>query len=46
MLGKMMDSISKPSGSMSYAQLAAATIFVITVALAWRQVVAYILREA
>lgn len=45
MLGNMMDTLSKPSGSMSWTQLAAATVFVLVVAVAWRQVTLYITRE-
>lgn len=38
MLGKVMDSLSRPSSGMSWVQLAGATVFVIVVAVAWRQV--------
>jgi hypothetical protein len=45
MLSKLMDSLSEPSKSMTWTQLAGAVVFVITVALIWRQVVLYIMRE-
>jgi hypothetical protein len=45
MWGDMMDTLSRPSGSMSWIQLGAATIFVLVVAVAWRQVTLYITRE-
>ena len=45
MLGNLMDSLAAPSKSMTWTQLGAATIFVIAVAVAWRQVTLYIMRE-
>lgn len=45
MLGRMMTSLSAPSGGMTWTQLAAATIFVLTVIIAWRQVTFFIMRE-
>ncbi len=45
MIGKVMDTLAEPSPSMSWAQLAGATVFVITVAIAWRQVVHFIMDE-
>lgn len=45
MLGKIMDSLHAPSKSMTWTQLAGATVFVIVVAIAWRQVTLYIVRE-
>lgn len=45
MLGRIASSLSSPGGSLTWAQLAAATVFVITVAIAWRQVTLYIMRE-
>ncbi len=45
MLGKVMDSIHAPAPGMSWIQLGAATIFVLVVAVGWRQVTLYIMRE-
>lgn len=45
MLAKLVTSLSAPSKTMSWTQLAGATVFVITVALMWRQVTLYIMRE-
>jgi hypothetical protein len=45
MLGKMIDGLKTPSQSMTWQQLAATTVFVLTVAIAWRQVTLYIMRE-
>jgi hypothetical protein len=45
MLGRMMNSLSEPGKGMTWTQLAAATVFVLVVALAWRQVTFYIMRE-
>jgi hypothetical protein len=45
MLSRVFSSLSAPSGGMSWKQLAAATVFVITVALLWRQVTLFIMRE-
>lgn len=38
MLGRVMDSLARPSSGMSWIQLAGATVFVIVVAVGWRQV--------
>lgn len=38
-------SLSAPSQSMSWTQLAAATVFVLVVAIAWRQITLMIMRE-
>jgi hypothetical protein len=45
MLSKIASSLSSPSKTMTWTQLAGATVFVIVVALAWRQVTFYIMRE-
>jgi len=45
MLGNVMDSLGRPSQGMTWAQLAAATVFVLVVAVAWRQIIFYIMRE-
>ena len=45
MLGRMMDALGSPSKGMTWTQLAGATVFVLVVALAWRQVTFYIMRE-
>lgn len=45
MLGNVMDSLGRPSNSMSWTQLAAATVFVLVVAVGWRQITFYIMRE-
>jgi hypothetical protein len=45
MLGKIMDSVHAPAPGMTWTQLGAATVFVIVVAVAWRQVTLYIMRE-
>lgn len=45
MLGRMMDAIHAPSKSTTWTQLAAATVFVLMVAVAWRQVTLYVMRE-
>jgi hypothetical protein len=45
MLGDVMDSLARPSNSMSWAQLAAATVFVLVVMVGWRQITFYIMRE-
>lgn len=45
MLGRLMSSLSAPGSGLSWTQLAAATVFVITVAIAWRQVTFHIMRE-
>lgn len=45
MLGSIMDTLRRPGGSMTWTQLGAATVFVITVAIAWRQITFYIMRE-
>jgi hypothetical protein len=42
---KIASALSTPTKNTSWVQLAAATIFVITVALAWRQVTFFIMRE-
>lgn len=38
-------SLKQPSDAMSWTQLAAATVFVLVVAFAWRQVTLMIMRE-
>lgn len=43
-LTSLKSAVTKPSESMSWMQLAAATIFVVVVLFAWRQVV-YVARE-
>jgi hypothetical protein len=45
MLGKMMDALKSPGGDFTWTQLAGATVFVLVVALMWRQVTHYIMRE-
>lgn len=45
MLDKISSNLQAPSSGMSWAQLAGATVFVIVVALAWRQVTLFIMRE-
>ena len=45
MLGSVMDSLAKPSTGMTWTQLAAATVFVLVVAVGWRQITFYIMRE-
>jgi hypothetical protein len=45
MLGRMMDALSSPAKGLTWTQLAGATVFVLAVALAWRQVTFYIMRE-
>jgi|HubBroStandDraft_2_1064218.scaffolds.fasta_scaffold2259927_1 hypothetical protein len=45
MLGSVMDSIKAPSSNMTWTQLAAATVFVLVVAVGWRQITFYIMRE-
>jgi hypothetical protein len=45
MTSRLGTALQTPSSSMSWVQLAAATIFVVVVLVAWRQVVRYILRE-
>lgn len=45
MLSNITKSLQAPSQSMTWTQLAGATVFVITVALLWRQVTLYIMRE-
>ena len=39
MLSQIMDRLKTPTSNMSWSQLAAATVFVIVIAIAWRQVV-------
>lgn len=46
MLSKIFESLSSPGGGLTWTQLAGATIFVITVAIMWRQVTFFIMREA
>lgn len=41
----MLASLKAPSQSMTWTQLAAAVVFVLVVALMWRQVTLYIMRE-
>ena len=45
MLSRISSALSAPSSGMTWTQLAGATIFVICVALAWRQVTHFIMRE-
>jgi len=45
MLSRIADALRQPTRSMTWTQLAAATVFVIAVALMWRQVTLYIMRE-
>ena len=45
MLGRMMDALKAPASGLSWTQLAGATVFVIVVALAWRQVVLWGMKE-
>jgi hypothetical protein len=45
MLGNVMDSLGRPSSGMTWTQLAAATVFVLVVAVGWRQITFYIMRE-
>lgn len=39
------NALTRPSDGMSWTQLAAATVLVLTVAVAWRQVTLFIMRE-
>lgn len=45
MLSEMIDRLKTPTGSMSWLQLGAATVFVIVVALMWRQVMLMLMKE-
>lgn len=45
MLGGMWSTLSKPSEDMTWPQLAAATLFVMVAALAWRQVILMVMDE-
>lgn len=45
MLSRIMDGLKAPSDKMSWTQLAAATVFVLVVAVMWRQVTLFIMRE-
>lgn len=45
MLGNVMDSLQRPSQGMTWTQLGAAVVFVLVVAVAWRQITFYIMRE-
>lgn len=45
MLSEMMDRLKSPTASMTWTQLAGATVFVIVVALMWRQVTLFIMKE-
>lgn len=45
MFGRISDAIAHPSANPSWSQLAAMTIFVLTIALLWRQVVMMVTRE-
>ena len=45
MFTKIATALSRPSDNMSWAQLAAAAIFVLAVLTAWRQVTFFIMRE-
>jgi hypothetical protein len=44
-ISHLRSSLTAPSKSMSWTQLAGATIFVMVVAVAWRQVTLIIMRE-
>ena len=45
MLAEMMDRLKAPTSGMTWTQLAGATVFVIVVALMWRQVTLFIMKE-
>lgn len=45
MLSEMMDRLKSPTSNMTWTQLAGVTVFVIVVAVMWRQVVQFIMRE-
>lgn len=45
MLPRVTSALSAPTSHMTWTQLAGATVFVIVVAVAWRQVVHFIMRE-
>lgn len=45
MLSDAVDRLKAPSANMSWTQLAGATVFVIVVAVMWRQVTLFIMRE-
>lgn len=45
MLSEMMERLKSPTANMSWTQLAGATVFVIVVALMWRQVTLFIMKE-
>ena len=45
MLGRLADALKSPSANMTWTQLAGATIFVIVVALMWRQVTHMLMGE-
>jgi hypothetical protein len=45
MVTRIASALAQPGNGMSWAQLGAATVFVIAVALMWRQVTLYIMRE-
>lgn len=45
MLSRMGTALTTPAQGWTWTQLAAATIFVLAVALAWRQVTQFIVRE-
>lgn len=45
MLSETIDRLKAPTSSMSWTQLAGATVFVIVVALMWRQVTLFIMKE-
>ena len=45
MFGDIIESLHRPAAGITWTQLAAATVFVLVVAVAWRQVVFYIMRE-
>ena len=44
-LSRTAEAIKTPSSGMTWPQLAAATVFVVVVLIAWRQVVRFILNE-
>lgn len=45
MLSRLATALNHPSENMTWTQLAAATVFVVVVALMWRQVTLMIMRE-
>jgi hypothetical protein len=45
MLGRITSALNRPGQNMTWTQLAGATVFVLVVILAWRQVTFMIMRE-